>query len=145
MITKVRNLTLLAVAVLLTVIVFGQGVPRGWVGSDMDDGGKRTITLIGYASNNSLEITTRVQTSLQGVILWLSHEPVDDDSWEYSFEVIATEHVVITFQTWVTRNEPGDRSSTRCRIEDNGDKVSEERAVVRDNRRDTIAMCQYRA
>ena len=144
MITKLRNYAILAAVILIGIAALTDGGgPLGWPNIAREDGGKRTISLIAYASNDSLEVHARVQTSLQGVILNIPHEPVDGDSWEYEFEVEATEHVSINFNTWVTRSEPGDRSNTLCRVVDNGDTVREERAVVPDHRRDAIAMCPY--
>ena len=144
-ITKLRNMTILGVIIIVgLLVVTDSGSPLGWPNITVDDGGgRRTITLIAYANNDSLEVYAQVQTSLQGVILNFPTDAVDDNQWEYEFEVEATEHVSIIFNTWVTRERYNDGSYTVCRVVDDGHTVAQEKARVPKSRRNTIAMCPY--
>lgn len=131
----------LAVVVAFAVISYTGGIPSGWF-TDNDDS-SRNITLIALSSNDSLLVTAKAITSLEGTILNVADLGVDDNSWDYTFTVRANEHVRVEMIAEVFRQHPEDRASVQCRIEDNGDVVDRDKSTTSSRRERAIVACEY--
>jgi hypothetical protein len=120
------------------------GAPDGWFTGDGGDDSSRQITMIVLSSNDRLRITSAtVHTSAEGQILNLIDHNVNGNSWDYTFTVQATEHFRAMVIAEVGVEELGDRSTVRCRIEDNGDKVDDDFARIAVHRTAAQVNCNY--
>lgn len=138
---KIRTGALAVLLVFGAIMYFPE--IQGWYGGDKDDDGKRTIQLIGLASNDSMRVEVLMLSSINGYVLSLHNEEIGNNSWDYEYEAQATEHVRISFDAWVQVVGMGDKSSVRCKIIDDGQVVSDDRAVAQDKRMSTQATCAY--